>query len=378
MAMARRSCARSRISADAPMRWAGTGCRRSVRRRSARRGTATFRGRWIAHDIDRVVQRIRRCGQALPGRRARRRGDGDRRPSDRSVLLAAHQSSHRCVRRLDREPRALRADGARGDPPARSATTGWSAFASSSTRAPRTASTSTSACGSRGFSSARAISTSSTPSSAAWTPTSRWPSTTCPACRSRWRRSCRRRALQARGDAAGFPRRAHPGHRHGALRDRRRAAGHGGDDAGAHGRSAHRQQADARRGGAHPALCRRVLLHVARRLPACTIRPPGGRKLPQIIERCRRAGAPGRRRGRRPGRAGSGAGQCGARPFGGAVRGGRPAGRPDAERRARDVASRPDRHRRLADRGAGTAGCRGSAQPLRGSGGRAAGAARML
>ena len=38
--------------------------------------------------------------------------------------------------------------------------------------------------------------------------------------------------------------------------------GHGGDDARPHGRSADRQQADARRGGAHPALRRRLALHV--------------------------------------------------------------------------------------------------------------------
>ena len=77
------------------------------------------------------------------------------------------------------------------------------------------------------------------------------------------------RPLQARGEAAGVPRRAHPGHRHGAPRDRRGAARHGGDDARAHGRSADRQQAHARRGGAHPSLRRRVLLHVEEgRLPA--------------------------------------------------------------------------------------------------------------
>ena len=139
-------------------------------------------------------RRLRRRRRALQGGRARRLRDRDRRPSDRPVPVAAHQPAHRRLRRLAGEPRALRPDGARGHPQARSATTTSSASASWSTRTSRRASASRNACGSPSSSSARAISTSSTPSSAAWTPTCRWPSTTCPACRSRWRRSWPRSA----------------------------------------------------------------------------------------------------------------------------------------------------------------------------------------
>ena len=71
-----------------------------------------------------------------------------------------------------------------------------------------------------------------------------------------------RRRLQARNEAAGVPRRPHPRHRLRPPRHRGRPARHGGDDARPHGRSADRQQADARRGGTHPPLRRRLLLHV--------------------------------------------------------------------------------------------------------------------
>ena len=63
-----------------------------------------------------------------------------------------------------------------------------------------------------------------------------------------------------RGRAAGLPRRAHPRHRHGAPCHRREPLDMVAMTR-AHGRSADRQQADARRGGAHPAL-RRRLAHV--------------------------------------------------------------------------------------------------------------------
>ncbi len=69
-------------------------------------------------------------------------------------------------------------------------------------------------------------------------------------------------ALQARDQTAGVPRRAHSRYRDGAPCDQREAPGHGGDDPRPHGGSADRQQAGPRRGRPHPALRRRLLLHV--------------------------------------------------------------------------------------------------------------------
>ena len=71
-------------------------------------------------------------------------------------------------------------------------------------------------------------------------------------------------------------------HRHGAPCHRREPFGHGGDDARPHGRSADRQQADARRGGAHPAL-RRRLAPCIRSLPASITGDGARANLPQIV-----------------------------------------------------------------------------------------------
>ena len=63
--------------------------------------------------------RPRLCRGRLPlqGGRAGRDRDGDRRPPDRAVPVAAHQPAHRRLRRLGREPGPLRHHGARGHPP---------------------------------------------------------------------------------------------------------------------------------------------------------------------------------------------------------------------------------------------------------------------
>ena len=70
-----------------------------------------------------------------------------------------------------------------------------------------------------------------------------------------------------------------------------RTFGHGGDDARPHGRSADRQQADARRGGAHPALRRRFALHV-KSLPASITRRRDARSCRRS---CRRRRGPAAR-----------------------------------------------------------------------------------
>ncbi len=70
------------------------------------------------------------------------------------------------------------------------------------------------------------------------------------------------RHVQTRGAAAGDARRPHPGRDQRPLRRGGRPGGHGGHDPRPHGGPADRQQDHAWRGGADPALRRRVLLHV--------------------------------------------------------------------------------------------------------------------
>ena len=191
----------------------------------------------------------------------------------------------------------------------------------------------------------RRRSISSTRSSAAWTPTSALAEHNMPGMSQPLAPFLHtRRRLQARDQAAGVPRRAHPRHRDGASCHRRGPARHGGDDAGAHRRPADRQQARARRGRAHPPLRRRP--YCMYKKVACIHNPATGRE----------ADAAADHRARRRSRAGKivvvGGGPAGleaarvarrARPSRRAVRGGDQARRPAAHRRARELAARPDR-----------------------------------
>ena len=77
--------------------------------------------------------------------------------------------------------------------------------------------------------------------------------------------------------------------------------------------------------------------------------------MPQVIAAQRRAAAPRRRGGRRPGRAGGRARRGRARPCGAGVRGGGAGRRPGAAGRALAAPARTDRHRRLAPGRTGTA-----------------------